>query len=180
MKISLNITSAQFISAVLVSLLLLNSAHAGKLYKWVDANGRVSYQDKPPPKNAKILDEKTIDQKKSAYNNVDRAKSPLRATPIDIYVTNSCVSCDEIVDKLAELNIPHNEKDIENFRDIQSIIIRQTNGLTVPAVFIDNRLVQNAKLNTLEAILRDHGYLHPKAPKEIIPPAEAITPEPEE
>ena len=145
-----------------LSLLLLNTAHAGKLYKWVDANGRVSYQDKPPPKNAKILDEKTIDKKKPQANSDTSYKPPLRTNTIDVYVTHSCVSCDQIVDKLAELNIAHEARNIEDYRDIQSILIRQTNSLTVPAIFIDDKLVAGVKINTLEATLQDHGYLHPE------------------
>ncbi|MFQ5754789.1 MAG: DUF4124 domain-containing protein [Acidiferrobacterales bacterium] len=36
------------------------AVHAVKLYKWVDKNGHVTYQDKPPPPEADVVKEKTI------------------------------------------------------------------------------------------------------------------------
>jgi len=35
--------------------------HAVKLYKWVDEQGNVTYQDRPPPANASAVEEKDID-----------------------------------------------------------------------------------------------------------------------
>lgn len=51
---------------VLFALLLVMGihvplAHATKLYKWVDEQGNVTYQDRPPPANASEVEEKHID-----------------------------------------------------------------------------------------------------------------------
>jgi hypothetical protein len=47
--------SKTFISVFLisVSILSLNTAHAGAVYKWVDEDGQVHYSSKPKSKNAK-------------------------------------------------------------------------------------------------------------------------------
>ena len=49
---------------LLVMLLLLTlpaAAVAAKLYKWVDKNGRVTYQETPPPSGSGKVEEKNID-----------------------------------------------------------------------------------------------------------------------
>jgi len=51
---------------VLFALLLMMGIHAPlthavKLYKWVDEQGNVTYQDQPPPANATEVEEKNID-----------------------------------------------------------------------------------------------------------------------
>jgi hypothetical protein len=51
---------------ILVALLLMMAmhaplSHAVKLYKWVDEQGNVTYQDRPPPANASAVEEKDID-----------------------------------------------------------------------------------------------------------------------
>lgn len=38
---------------------------AGKLYKWVDRDGRVTYQDRPPPAESGRIEEKDIDPNKN-------------------------------------------------------------------------------------------------------------------
>ncbi|MCO7227075.1 DUF4124 domain-containing protein [Pleionea sp. CnH1-48] len=68
------------INISLVSLLALSlsqEAHAGKIYKWVDENGKVHYSDKPPPKQHKSEE---IKVKKSATtkNQVDTRSAQQR------------------------------------------------------------------------------------------------------
>jgi len=46
----------------LIFALSINTSSAAKLYKWVDDRGRISYQDKPPPQDSKILSEETLEK----------------------------------------------------------------------------------------------------------------------
>ena len=67
--------------ATFVSLcLIFFNANAGKLYKWVDAQGNVSYQDQPPPKGSKILSEKEVASKSNA--DEDQGNSALQELKI--------------------------------------------------------------------------------------------------
>ncbi len=47
---------------LILMLLLVGSGHAGKLYKWVDENGKVHYSDKVPPEHNKYAREEMNDQ----------------------------------------------------------------------------------------------------------------------
>ncbi|MFQ5995674.1 MAG: DUF4124 domain-containing protein [Acidiferrobacterales bacterium] len=53
---------AWVLATVLVGVMCGPSAHAVKLYKWVDEEGNVTYQDRPPPPHhGGKVKEKTID-----------------------------------------------------------------------------------------------------------------------
>ena len=135
--------------------------HAAKLYKWVDAQGRVSYQDKPPPQSAKILSEKPL---KKADNNITK-KIRLKTDPIDVYVTENCPSCESMINRLNELEVPYNEKNNKDHRDIQNLIIQQTSSISVPALFIDDKLVEGTSVSTIAQMLQEKGYTAPEAPE---------------
>lgn len=52
----------RFLWAIISLLLVLPGvAAATKLYKWVDKNGKVTYQETPPPSGAGKVEEKNID-----------------------------------------------------------------------------------------------------------------------
>ena len=147
-------------SYLLLLFLVVTPVHAAKLYKWVDAQGRVSYQDKPPPQSAKILSEKPL--KKPDLSSAKKIR--LRTKPIEVYVTQNCPSCESMADQLDELGVPYVEKNIEEHRDIQNTIIQQTNSISVPALFIDNKLVEGTSVSTIAQILQEKGYIAPDDP----------------
>jgi len=158
MKLIAITSYTQFVLIALLSLSVINTVHAGKLYKWVDATGRVSYQDRPPPKNAKILSEKSVN-KKPVKTTI--STPVLKTEPVDVYVAKSCVSCDEMIEALTEFNVAFNERNIEEFRDIQNVLIQQTSSIRVPALFIDGKFINNTNNEPfkLKLILQQHGYL---------------------
>ena len=66
---------------LLVMLLLLAlpaAAAAAKLYKWVDKDGRVTYQETPPPSGSGKVEEKNIDPDQ---NVIKADHPPLTPTP---------------------------------------------------------------------------------------------------
>ena len=115
-----------------------NVAFSAKLYKWIDAEGRVSYQDKPPPKNSKILSEQELvkSNKESPATGFAANKNA-----IDVYVTQNCTSCDTAISLLESWDVPHNVKNIEDHRDIQNRIIQETDALRVPVFFSEGQLI---------------------------------------
>lgn len=157
-----------FISQVLlISALSISSASAAKLYKWVDDQGRISYQDKPPPVNSKILSEKTLKDrgtdKSAAVKSTTTASFNTR--PVDVYVTKGCSSCENTIKILADWGIPYAEKAIEEHRDIQTRLLELTEGVNVPALFFGNEFLSDTSTTAqLRETLERTGHLKPSAP----------------
>ncbi len=156
-KKALTFRSVTQIAAILV--LSMNVTSAAKLYKWVDAQGRISYQDQPPPQNSKILSEeelKTVTVKPKEFK--------LNTKSIDVYVGKDCPNCDATVQWLEVWGVPHQVKNIEDHRDIQTKLIQETSGVRVPALFNAEQLIKNtATLDGLKASLVSSGHIDPDA-----------------
>lgn len=163
----MNITSlikAGFISSIaLIFASSINTSSAAKLYKWVDDRGRISYQDKPPPVNSKILSEKTIKDRSGNQSKVQRS---INTNPIDVYVTKSCPSCDKTLKMLEDWGVPYTVKAIEGHRGIQTRLLQLTDGINVPALFYDDKFLSDTLTqSSLRESLKQTGHFKESIPK---------------
>ena len=143
------------ISTLCLGLTLAPQIHAAKLYKWVDENGVVSYQDTPPPKGRKILQESTI--KKSSVNS-NRTLDNEDKDPIKIYRVSDCNLCDVVRQHLKTLEVPLIELPLQDDRKAQDLILERSDSLTVPTIFIGEQMIQGGDLGKLEEALQNNGY----------------------
>ena len=60
---------------LLATALAVSTAQAEKLYKWVGKDGKVSYQDRPPPPDAGTVQETDLSARRSAAR-ASRVSSP--------------------------------------------------------------------------------------------------------
>lgn len=170
MKISPIIKTVSLVY-ILLSFAAANNSQATKLYKWVDAQGRISYQDKPPPLDSTILSEKTLKENSSPKPKATK-NIRLNKTPVDVYISENCPACDEMLAKLVELNVPYNARNIYKYRNIQSRIVKQTNSLTVPSLFISNNLIEKLSESELKLKLQEEGYIVIQPPENEAPSAD--------
>ena len=125
---------------------------AAKLYKWVDKNGVVSYQDTPPPKGSKILEESTTDIADGSAG----PETPKEA--VKVYTVENCSLCVRIIEHLKALNVPVLELPLENDREAQSIILERSNSLITPTIFVGDQIHQGGEIKSLEKVLLEQGY----------------------
>lgn len=143
-----HVLRSSLIAIAIVCLFLSTDAvAAGKLYKWVDAQGNVSYQDSRPPQNAKVLEETTLST---------QASDVAKPTPIVVYTTVNCSPCDSVVAWLTELAIPFEEHSLLN-DDIQNQLLSSGQSLIAPTMQVGERFITDA--NELESTLVDAGLL---------------------
>lgn len=135
-----------------VSMFTINAA-AQKLYKWVDADGNISYQDQAPPENAKVLDE--IDIKKKA---IKPSGSVIRTDPIKVYTVDDCAACDQSVSHLVSIGVPHVVLPLGEDREAQSMIMERTSSVIVPTILIGETLLQSPTNDALSAAVEKAGY----------------------
>lgn len=130
-----------------------SNAHAGKLYKWVDANGNISYQDQPPPQGGKILSEKEVGSKTD-----DTQESDTGLPEVIVYSVNECELCDRLVSVLRQNKIPHIELPLEDDREAQKKILAKANSIIAPTIFIGDNIVQGGSEDGLKEKLRSAGF----------------------
>lgn len=137
-----------------LSLALLNShsAFAAKLYKWVDKNGNVSYQDSPPPEGSKVVREEEIDTPS------DEAQSNTQPTEtVTVYTVENCEACDILKLRLQNWNVPFNEQSLQD-REVQARILQLSDSLQAPTLFIGDKLVSDLTGPNLISELQQTGF----------------------
>ena len=97
------------------------SAQAGKLYRWVDSNGKVHYGDAPPADAKQVETKKLTD---AATENQDLPYETRRAQqsfPVTLYVADNCGEpCDQARSFLNKRGIPFSEKLLKTKEEIDA------------------------------------------------------------
>lgn len=151
--------------ALFTLLLLLPAAHAQKLYKWIDKDGRISYHDKPPASESGVrVEEKSVrvDGERAAGESSDAAAK----FPVTLYSAPKCSSCDAARAFLKERGVPFAEKNVDGDRKMQEELIKQAGGLAVPTITIGTKVMRGYLESLLEGELDQAGYTRPNAPAE--------------
>ena len=151
--------------SILGSLLLLvalysANANAVKLYKWVDAEGKISYQDQPPP-SGQVFEEKSFtDQGASTGTNPDVSRSrAIRENPIVLYVAENCDSCDMVRTILEMNDAPYQQIAVDSDIAKQDELKKVAGSIRVPTVTIGGQVVEQLDRKRIEDALRQNGYL---------------------
>lgn len=138
---------------IIVATIISQTSQAARLYKWVDKDGNISYQDQPPPNQAKLLQEKDLQQNSgnsSLSANNDKA-------PVLVYLVENCEQCDHIVRFLQSNNVPHQTVSMID-RDIQQRLLDSTGSLLAPTIQINDQYITDSKEDNLERALNSAGY----------------------
>lgn len=144
--------------AVMV-LVLLAPAHATTLYKWVDENGNITYQDTPPPGDVEF-----------EANDVDSPPTPLPVdagtqieqaaldNPVSLYSVPICDACDLVRLYLERNSIPFAEKNVQNNIDLQKELEAKAGALTVPTLSIGDHVLDGYSRVAISSALSEAGF----------------------
>jgi glutaredoxin len=136
------------------SIVLAQHALAEPLYKWVDKNGNVSYQENPPTDSSISHELIKAPPAESRRANAGEAEKD----PVLVYTIAECEACVQVIDQLEELDIPVAERSLLD-REVQTRILDSGGKLAAPTVFINDKLVLDFSFNNLRAELVAAGYL---------------------
>src|SRR5581483_11709785 len=139
---------------VAVLVLAAAPAHAQKLYKWVDQDGRVSYHDQPPSDSGYRVEEKSLRGERSTEASPDVTGK----APVVLYSAPKCGPCDLARQYLQKRRVPFTEKNVEGDRKLQDELIKQTGGLSVPTLTIGDKVMRGYLESLLEGELDAAGY----------------------
>lgn len=146
----------------LTSLVILTAAfpqigYANKLYKWVDKNGKVSYQSSPPPANSKILKESTLKTTQNVASSSSKPNNSLDNPQVIVYTVANCPACSELMSHLKKMGVPYSEKSLAN-REVQTNVLRVTGKLTAPTIAVGGKFLSDNSPKALKKQLVNAGY----------------------
>lgn len=96
-------------------------AQAGKLYRWVDAQGTVHYGDAPPPDAVRVEKKRLTDSVAPVEELPYETRRALENFPVVLYVADNCTQlCDQARSLLSERGIPYSEKKLQTQPDIDA------------------------------------------------------------
>lgn len=147
---------------LVAALLSVPLAHAGKLYKWVDKDGHVSYHDRPPPSDGYRVEEKDLGGR-GANRAATIPTDVLEKFPVVLYSARKCSSCDSARSYLKDRGVPFTEKNVDGDRKLQDELIKQSGGLSVPTITVGSKIMQGYLESLLEGELDQAGYPKPKS-----------------
>ena len=127
-------------------------AQAATLYKWVDKNGNVSYQDRAPPSDSGRVEER-------ALQTGDVANGDQKALPtVVLYSVRKCPGCDQARDYLRKRKVAFTEKNVESDVKLQSELKEKAGSLSVPTILVGDKVMRGYLESLLEDELTRVGY----------------------
>lgn len=139
-----------------IALLMSLGAQAGKLYKWVDADGNVSYQDKAPPEDNGKVEYKDLGKEKAA--KPDGLDDLAGRVPVVLYAIPKCAPCDMARNYLKGRGIPFADKDASTDIAVQTELRNRTGSLSVPTIVIGDKIIGEYSQAWLDSELNQAGY----------------------
>lgn len=138
-------------------LLASASAQASRLYRWVDEDGNITYQDRPPPDDASRVETRDV----GGRAPVARDEAGRTNTSVTLYVVPECVSCDYVRALLEKREVPFKEVNVGTDVVAQEALRKRAGDLSVPAVAIGSRIVKGYVEPILKSELDQAGFTEP-------------------
>lgn len=142
--------------AILVAggMLLAASAQAQNLYKWVDADGNVTYQDSPPPGETDAAPPYALDPVVAA----EEAEGALPDVPVTLYSVPVCDACDLVRHILEKYGVPFEEKDATKDTEVQKEVRELAGQLSVPVLAVGDAVITGYSSSGITAELTSAGF----------------------
>lgn len=145
--------------AAMTATLLAAGSAAGqddnKLYKWVDEDGNVTYQDRPPPDDTRPVQtfEQPLEQSAETEQDVE-----LPDVDLTLYSIDACDACDLVRNLLNDRGLPFTEKDAENDVAVQDELREVSGVLSVPVLVIGDEVLPGFNRDLILRVLADAGF----------------------
>lgn len=160
---------------LLLLLLTVAGAQAGEVYRWVDAQGNVTYSDQPPPPSAR---QKVTVKGKGNVVEVDKESYEARVArekyPVVLYTTACGPVCDQAREYLSQRGIPFTAKDPSKEPEIALELKKLAGAMEVPVILVGKEHQKGFEKGLWGKLLDGAGY--PKAP--LLPARNAAAKQP--
>jgi hypothetical protein len=140
-------------------------AQMQQVYRYIDADGRVVYSDKPPPANAREAQAKRIGRNTIETSTLSyTAALAQERYPVTLYTFGCGTVCDTASSLLNKRGVPHTVVDVGQ-GDGAEKLKRLTGGLDAPALQVGDQFTTGFNENRWQSMLTEAGYPQTPAPR---------------
>lgn len=137
----------------------MGNATAGKVYHWKDEQGRSHYSDKPPPENARSVEEKRVFSGTPDPTQPYSIRKVVQEFPVVFYSAHECAElCVEARALLNNRGIPFEEKPLITNEDIEAFKGVFGEPVEVPAMSVGKRPLRGFDAGGWNTLLDSVGY----------------------
>jgi len=155
--------AAPWLATAMMAVLAMPCS-ADTAYKWVDKNGNVTYQDEPPPPDARQVEEKPIQGSSLVPDTSGDPAEVTRKNPIVLYSVPGCDACSAARAYLETRGAPFTEYNVEGNPELQKKMKDKVGELAVPTLTVGDKVMKGYVQSVLEGELDAAGYA-PQAPE---------------
>jgi glutaredoxin len=149
-------------TTLLIVLSLLSLQAQAATYRWVDADGRVNYGDRPPPDGAWMVRDDTGNtdpaQPRPAGSLPYAVSSAANRYPVRLYTTRECPACDAARAQLIQRGIPFDERTLGSEADAAAFRRMGFTDLRMPALSVGRERTQGHTADEWNLLLDAAGY----------------------
>jgi glutaredoxin len=147
-------------TTILLLSLLAASANAAT-YKWIDADGRVTYSDRAPSASARPMNEPG-GQPAAAPSGDSSLPYALRTAvsryPVVLYTSRDCGVCDSGREMLEKRGVPFTERRLRTQAEVDALKARGFADFAVPAITVGGEKAAGFDADGWGALLDSAGY----------------------
>ena len=149
---------APVLALALLGVFGLLQAQAASLYKWVDADGNVTYQGVPPTDVEYEAREYTEPGERELEENTLATEAAARENPVSLYTVPSCSACDLVRLYLEKNAVPFVEKNVQSRIALQEELEQKTGQLSVPTLMIGDLFLDGYSRIAIRRALQERGF----------------------
>ncbi len=162
MKVFARYVKSAFLMPVISFGLAVTCVDA-QVYKWVDDDGNIRYQDFPPPEEVDYEEREYDTERKAGVNAEEqdadaRLDAAVASSPISLYSIPECEVCDLTRLYLESLSVPFTEKEVHEDPAVQQELKERSGELLVPTVIIGDKIIDGYSKSALYEALSEKGY----------------------
>jgi len=141
----------------LIMFVISVAAHA-QVYKWVDADGKVTYSDVPPPKTAVKVETKMFSESSESTASLPfELAEAVKNMPATLYTSDKCTPCDDGRSFLKQNGIPFSEKTVTTNADLAKLNAI-SGGTQLPVLTIGKSKFKGYNFTEWRSSLSQAGY----------------------
>lgn len=149
-------------------------AHAGEMFRWVDADGKVHYTDQPPPASAKKVEEKKLGGSSIETSQLPYAtQQAVKNYPVTLYVSDCGESCNAARAHLSQRGVPFTTKNPQTTPADYEALKKLIGEAYVPVLVVGSSTSKGYEKGAWDAALDMAGYPQNASPRKPAPKAGA-------